>query len=205
MLSWEWRCSWSSADRLCSNYIWVINNFIAYLGAPYIRDFTVLLWGEMGIRMHCCFISLLQCSINGASFHNCLTTTTFTRGPQCWPSGIVVAAHWSRESRVYRRLTSLLLCCSCQVYASFFSCSMKASWYASAFRVTYCLKVGEMPSGLQRASEGIGNHNCICIKLWECNTHSCPNINIGLHNHVEVRAWESNHIPNKTYLCPKLC
>ena len=30
MLSWEWRCSWSSADRRCSNYIWVISNFIAY-------------------------------------------------------------------------------------------------------------------------------------------------------------------------------
>ena len=26
----EWRCSWSSADRRCSNYIWVINNLIAY-------------------------------------------------------------------------------------------------------------------------------------------------------------------------------
>ena len=30
VLSWEWRCSWSSADRWCSNYIWVINNFITY-------------------------------------------------------------------------------------------------------------------------------------------------------------------------------
>ena len=29
VLSWEWRCSWSSADRWCSNYIWVINNFIS--------------------------------------------------------------------------------------------------------------------------------------------------------------------------------
>ena len=37
----EWRCSWSSADRRCSNYIWVINNSIAYEGAPYIRDLTV--------------------------------------------------------------------------------------------------------------------------------------------------------------------
>ena len=36
-----WRCSWSSADRRCSNYIWVINIFIAYWGAPYIRDLTV--------------------------------------------------------------------------------------------------------------------------------------------------------------------
>ena len=32
MLSREWRCSWNSADRRCSNYIWVINNFIAYKG-----------------------------------------------------------------------------------------------------------------------------------------------------------------------------
>ena len=37
----EWRCSWSSADRRCSNYIWAINNFIADWGATYIRGFTV--------------------------------------------------------------------------------------------------------------------------------------------------------------------
>ena len=41
VLSWEWWCSWSSADRWCSNYIWVINNFIAHLGVPYIRGSTV--------------------------------------------------------------------------------------------------------------------------------------------------------------------
>ena len=41
MLSREWRCSWSSADRRCSNYIWVIDNSFAYLGVPYIRGFTV--------------------------------------------------------------------------------------------------------------------------------------------------------------------
>ena len=40
-LSREWRCSWSSADRRCSNYIWVIDNFIAHWGASYIRDLTV--------------------------------------------------------------------------------------------------------------------------------------------------------------------
>ena len=43
MLSREWRCSWSSADRRCSNYIWVIDNFIAYYGVWYIRGFTVSL------------------------------------------------------------------------------------------------------------------------------------------------------------------
>ena len=42
MLSREWRCSWSSADRRCSNYIWVINNFIAYSNAPYIRGLRVV-------------------------------------------------------------------------------------------------------------------------------------------------------------------
>ena len=40
-LSWEWRCSWSSADRRCSNYIWVINNLTAHKGATYIRDLMV--------------------------------------------------------------------------------------------------------------------------------------------------------------------
>ena len=43
VLSRERRCSWSSADRRCSNYIWVISNFIAYNGATYIRRLTVLL------------------------------------------------------------------------------------------------------------------------------------------------------------------
>ena len=41
MLSREWNGG-SSADRRCSNYIWVIDNFIAYLCAPCIRTFTVL-------------------------------------------------------------------------------------------------------------------------------------------------------------------
>ena len=38
MCSVENEDSRSSADRRCSNYIWVINNFIAYQGASYIRD-----------------------------------------------------------------------------------------------------------------------------------------------------------------------
>ena len=29
-LSREWSCSWSSAESRCSNYIWVVNNFIAF-------------------------------------------------------------------------------------------------------------------------------------------------------------------------------
>ena len=40
----EWKCSWSSANRRCSNYIWVINNFIVYLGASYNRGLTVVIF-----------------------------------------------------------------------------------------------------------------------------------------------------------------
>ena len=40
VLSGEWRCSWSSSDRRCSNYIWVINNLIADWSAACIRELT---------------------------------------------------------------------------------------------------------------------------------------------------------------------
>ena len=51
VLSWEWRCSWSSADRRCSNYIWVINNFIAYWGATYMRGFTVGVYRNQNVNL----------------------------------------------------------------------------------------------------------------------------------------------------------
>ena len=41
VLSREWRCRWSSTDRRCSNYIWVINNFSTYSCAPHIRGLTI--------------------------------------------------------------------------------------------------------------------------------------------------------------------
>ena len=43
VLSREWRCSWNSAEKRCSIYIWMINNVIAHYGASYIRDLTVVL------------------------------------------------------------------------------------------------------------------------------------------------------------------
>ena len=43
VLSREWRCSWSSDDRRCSNYIWVINTLIVRWGATYIKKLTVYL------------------------------------------------------------------------------------------------------------------------------------------------------------------
>ena len=52
----EWSCSWSSADRRCSNYIWVINNFIAYEGAACIRAlmvFAIPLPGVVYVYLTC--------------------------------------------------------------------------------------------------------------------------------------------------------
>ena len=43
VLSREWRFSFSNADRRCSNYIWVINNFIAYLATTNITGLTVFI------------------------------------------------------------------------------------------------------------------------------------------------------------------
>ena len=43
VLSWERKCNWSSADGRCSNYIWVINSFIAFKFATYIRGLMVSL------------------------------------------------------------------------------------------------------------------------------------------------------------------
>ena len=48
----EWRCSWSSADRRCSNCIWLMNNFIAY-----IRELMVPISDQTIWRCHMSFNS----------------------------------------------------------------------------------------------------------------------------------------------------
>ena len=89
VLSQVWRCGWSSADRRCSNYIWVINNFIAHLGANCIRGFTVLiiLWSQRLLfpRNHVQLIaSRLETSraqLKGSSIH---FVTTVKALCSCW-------------------------------------------------------------------------------------------------------------------------
>ena len=78
VLSREWRCSWSSADRRCSNYIWVINNFIAIRGTPYIRCLTVACGTNLihlpndnhGFGNRIAFMSLQCLKQNNMSFQN---------------------------------------------------------------------------------------------------------------------------------------
>ena len=58
----EWRCSWSSTDRRCSNYIWVIHNIISCYGATYIRGLTV--YGSCGPMKKLLNVINLACRTN---------------------------------------------------------------------------------------------------------------------------------------------
>ena len=80
-LSREWRCSWSSAGRRCSNYIWVINNFIV----SYIRGFTVIWHITSDIAI------IMKCNISGVWkygwYLNIMTLPTpaaFTKRPRIY-------------------------------------------------------------------------------------------------------------------------
>ena len=42
VFSREWKCSWSSAGRLCSNYIWAIMNLNAYQDVSYVRGLVAI-------------------------------------------------------------------------------------------------------------------------------------------------------------------
>ena len=77
VLSWEWHI-WSSTDRRCCNFIWVINNFIGYWGAAYIRVLTVI--------------------VNGYLPHQILKTlpTNRTSGCSCAPN------EWTLRTRIGR-------------------------------------------------------------------------------------------------------
>ena len=85
MLSSELRCSWSSADRRCSNYIWVINCFVGYYGAAYIRGLTViflihsqrLLLREIDFTNFCLTCNFAPQNTYTLSTGNCLFKYTF--------------------------------------------------------------------------------------------------------------------------------
>ena len=57
--SCEWKRNGSSADRRCFNYFWVINNFIAYWGTPYIR----------GLRVYRCSCQLWEAKSLYSNYH----------------------------------------------------------------------------------------------------------------------------------------
>ena len=108
VLSWEWICSWSSADRRCSNYIWVINNFIAYYGATYIRGFTVLDMEPVGYDLDFNFINVsiwliacASCSRGPAHKRSCI----HAHQKSLCPSEVV----W--RHRTGSTLAQVMVCC----------------------------------------------------------------------------------------------
>ena len=72
----EWRCSWSSADRRCSNYIWVINKFTAYKGVSYIRGLTVTYEQSISNTLsEFSRLQLIEASTNGCYIVNTIVTS----------------------------------------------------------------------------------------------------------------------------------
>ena len=56
VLSRDWGCSWSGANKRCYNYIWMIYNVIVYYGASYIMGLMLGLvatvaWWRVGWRV----------------------------------------------------------------------------------------------------------------------------------------------------------
>ena len=78
VLSQEWRCSWSSADRRCSNYIWVIDSFIAYQSTTYIRDLTVP--GSWSVSLDICFVVTASVYTPGTLVWTLLRVCHFLQG-----------------------------------------------------------------------------------------------------------------------------
>ena len=117
ILSWEWICSWSSADRRCSNYIWVsalhqlpgsiyiwvINNFIAYWGATYITGLVIC------DRMH-----MIMWAISG-----------YVWSGLCWVINIALLKVVIRQFINVHKKGRQLLSCKCH-------CWMLWYWWLSA-------------------------------------------------------------------------
>ena len=84
VLSREWRCSWSSADRRCSNYNWVINNLIAYKGAAYIRDWQYIVYiYVLSLTLSPWQRTLLRNDKNQSHLPFCLACSTVDAGSLC--------------------------------------------------------------------------------------------------------------------------
>ena len=76
LLSREWRCSRSSTNRQCPNYIWMINKFIAYKGTSNIRGFRVGISNIRGFRVgfwriYMCYWALMSYYSTGVQIVSC--------------------------------------------------------------------------------------------------------------------------------------
>ena len=93
VLSKEWGCT----DRRCSNYIWVINNFITYWGVSYIRGFTV--------DWDCLSCNGLWVHVTGGNFH-CFSEATGSPLVICLP--LVLCKETVKESNRHDKQSHLV-------------------------------------------------------------------------------------------------
>ena len=108
VLSPEWRCSWSSADRRCSSYIWVIN-FISHKGAAYIRDLTVCRSGNHIIK--CTKVDLYIAD----QYFTQWTDNTVCHSSVHWMANIAVQFRWVTYIQFVRDIILrqfILNCCN---------------------------------------------------------------------------------------------
>ena len=128
VLSREWRCSWSSADRRCSNYSWVINSLIAYQGASYIRDLTVYgFWFEN---------SELWCPLEPAVLKN-------VELPEIW--GAMVFFGGCNESgkcchAMILYVTGIILCMSPSQWEMALQCNAMSHWLGTYTEWSLCYR-----------------------------------------------------------------
>ena len=110
MLSREWRRSWSSADRQCSNYIWMINKFIAYQDVSYIRVWGYLCFVKKFIKciwkLYSPIVSHLpQCVVPKLNINDNVTNLFDARDRIFWLWGSIsgLLMHWLLKSPVHKQ------------------------------------------------------------------------------------------------------
>ena len=130
VLGREWRCSWR-----CSNYIWMINNFIAYLSATYIRGSNAThLWYRSSLShiqsawrlqspaTRLLFNSLFRLATNETTMHQ-----DIPRGsPGIWGFALQNVSNAERVSISWRRRESVVV--SHQIYRAKWNISSEIPW-----------------------------------------------------------------------------
>ena len=119
----EWRYSWSSGDRRCANYIWVINKYIAYYGAVYITGLTVGCGDSEWLYLPAAVVAeveavrnnrkCFQISIENSTWHyNNMKIYPWLAGPaQCtWPDTGHQYDFWYPSAQKNRELLWCQLC-----------------------------------------------------------------------------------------------
>ena len=130
----EWRFSWSSAYRRCSNYICVVNKFIAYYVATYIRGLTVIIdkiprhTSEMHFLCKRCWYQSSKCIWN-LCFQSEYNFFHGQRVKALWPSNACTVWYKTKfGSQNFGYQIWWLFCNTCNVFKNMFNMSLIIMW-----------------------------------------------------------------------------